>query len=230
MQPAASLAPTLRRFSALAVPLVALLLLSGAALAVVQVRHPSALLDTGYGRLLSVKLVAVVLLLLLAALNRLRLTPEIEQGSPSAPARLRRSVTTEIALGLLIVVLASGFRLTPPPRAIAAAPTEAHAHLHGPTVMADVTLAPGRAGANAVEIGIVGTDGARVDPLEVRISFADPARGLEPISLDAVRDGEVWKAGPVTLPYDGDWTVRLDVLVSDFDKATLEATVKLGGP
>jgi copper transport protein len=96
--------------------------------------------------------------------------------------------------------------------------------------MADVTLTPGRAGPNAVEIGIVSTDGAPMEPLEVQISFADPARGLEPIRLDAVREGELWTAGPATLPYNGDWTVRLDVLVSDFDKATLEAIVKLGGP
>jgi copper transport protein len=230
VRPGAALAPTLRRFSAMAVPLVGILVLTGAVLTVVQVHHPSALLDTAYGRLLTAKLIAVVLLLLLAAFNRLRLTPRIERGSPGGPARFRRSVTTEIALGLLILVLASSFRLTPPPRALAAAPTEAYVHLHGPKVMADVTLTPGRAGTNPVEIAIVSVDGAPMDPLEVRISFADPARGLEPFRLDAVRKGEVWKAGPVTLPYDGDWTVRLDVLVSDFDRATLEATVTLGGP
>jgi copper transport protein len=94
--------------------------------------------------------------------------------------------------------------------------------------MADVTLTPGRIGANEVAIGIVSAAGAPVDPPEVRISFADPARGVEPVRLDAVRDGEGWRAGPVQLPHGGDWTVTLDVLVSDFAKATLEGTVPVG--
>lgn len=225
-----ALAPTLRRFSGVAVPLVALLVLSGAVLAVVQVRHPSALTATAYGRLLLAKLAVVAALLLLAALNRYRLTPAIARGAPDAPGRLRRSVTAEILLGLVILGLASGFRLTPPPRALAATPAEVYVHLHGPTVMADVTLRPARAGPNAVEIGIVATTGAPVDPLEVRIAFSDPARGVEPIRLDAIRDGEIWTAGPVELPHGGDWTVRLDVLVDDFTQASLETTATLGVP
>ena len=222
------LAPTLRRFSALAVPLVGLLVLSGVVLAVVQVRHPSALVDTAYGRLLLAKVAAVAALLGLAALNRFRLTPEIAGGVAGAATRFRRSVTAEVVLGLLILGLASGFRLTPPPRALAAVPAEAYAHLHGPTVMADVTLTPGRAGPNAVEIAIVSATGDPVAPLEVRIGFSDPARGVEPIRLTAAREGEVWRAGPVELPFDGDWTVRLDVLVSDFAQVSLEAPLPVG--
>jgi len=220
----AGLVPTLRRFSTVAVPLVALLVLTGAALAAVQVRHPAALLETAYGRLLLAKLAAVALLFLLAAVNRFRLTPAIERGVPGAPDRFRRSAAAEIVLGLAILALASGFRLTPPPRALAA-PHEVYVHLHGPTIMADVTLKPGRAGPNTVEIGLVSGEGAPVDPLEVRVSFADPARGVEPIRLETSRVGAVWRAGSVMLPHGGDWTVRLDVLINDFAKATLEATV-----
>jgi copper transport protein len=228
-RPNRSLSPTLYRFSALAVPLVALLVASGAALAIAQVRHPSALFATAYGRLLLAKLAAVALLLLLAALNRLRFTPAIERGAPRAPTSFRRSVAAEIVLGVLVLALASGFRLTPPPRALAAAPADVYVHLHGPTVMADVTLTPGRVGANDVTIGIVSTTGASIDPLEVRIGFSDPARGVEPIRLNAVRDGEDWRAGPLQLPHGGEWTVTLDVLVSDFARATLEATAPVGG-
>jgi copper transport protein len=224
-QRGAGLAPTLRRFSTIAVPLVALLLASGVALAVVQVRHPAALVDTAYGHLLLAKLAAVGLLLLLAALNRVRLTPAIERGTAGAARRFRRSVAAEVILGVLILALASGFRLTPPPRALDAVPAEVYVHLHGPTVMADVLLTPGRAGANTVAIGVLSPDGGPLDPLEVRISCADPARGVEPLRLDAVRDDAVWRAGPVQLPHGGAWTVRLDVLVSDFAKAALEATV-----
>ncbi len=228
--PGAALVPTLRRFSALAMPLVALLLLSGALLAIVQMRTPAALVASAYGRLLLAKLVAVALLLALAAVNRLLLTPAIERGETGAARRFRRSVAAEILLGVAILCLASGFRLTPPPRALAAAASEAYVHMHGPNVMADVTLKPGRPGANRIEIALMSADGGELDPLEVRISFADPARGIEPIRLEASRDGPLWLAGPVELPVGGQWTVRLDVLVSDFIKASIEAELPMPGP
>lgn len=225
-----ALAPTLRRFSAVAAPLVALLVLTGATLAVVQVRAPAALVETAYGRLLLLKLAAVAVLLGLAALNRVRLTPAIERGETDAARRFRRSVTVEILLGVVVLCLASGFRLTPPPRAIAAAASaEAYVHLHGPTAMADVTLHPGAPGANRVAIVLTSPDGGTLAPLQVRIAFSDPARGIEPIRLDATRDGPDWAAGPVTLPVGGHWTVRLDVLVSDFAKETIEADLTLPG-
>jgi len=159
----------------------------------------------------------------------LRLTPAIDQDEPGAARRFRRSVTAEIVLGVVILGLASGFRLTPPPRAIASTVSEAYVHLHGPTVMADVTLRPGRAGANQVEIVLMSMEGGAVDPLEVRIAFSDPTRGIEPIRLDATRDGADWAAGPVTLPVGGHWTVRLDVLVSDFAKDAIEADLTVPG-
>ena len=112
-------------------------------------------------------------------------------------------------------------------RALAAASSEAYVHLHGQTVMADVTLHPGRPGANRVEIVLMSPEGGAIDPLEVRIAFSDPARGIEPIRLDAAREGPNWAAGPVTLPADGHWTVRLDVLVSDFAKDAIEADLTL---
>lgn len=216
------LLPTLRRFSALAVPLVGALVLSGAALAFVQVGRPAALVDTAYGRLLVAKLLLVALLLILAAINRFRLSPAIGRGGGAVVA-LRRSVGAEIVLGLMIVTLASGFRMMPPPRALAAGPGELHIHLHEAKTMAEVVLAPGRAGPNVVEIALQDASTAPLDPLEVNVAFADRARGVEPIRLAAVRDGPRWRAGPVQLPHGGDWTMSVEVLITDFDKETLEA-------
>jgi copper transport protein len=221
------LASTLHRFSALAVPLVALLLLSGVTIAAVQLRQPSDLLDTPYGLLLTAKLAAVAFLLLLAALNRSRLTPAIDRGTPGARNRFSHSVLAEIVLGVMVLGLASGFRLTPPPRAVAAAAaSQIHLHLHGPTVTAGVSLVKDKAGANGVEIQLQ----PEIDPLEVQVAFADPAQGVEPIRLEAVRDGGTWRAGPVFLPHGGNWLLTLDVLVSDFAKERLETNVALTQP
>src|SRR3546814_6455341 len=81
----AALVPLLRRFSTIAVPAVAILVLTGIVLAVVQAEAPQALLDTAYGRLLLAKLAGVAALLALAAVNRLRLTPAIEADGSSRP-------------------------------------------------------------------------------------------------------------------------------------------------
>ena len=67
----------LHQFSAIAVPLVGLLVLTGLALAIIQLGSFRALIETQYGIILSIKLVLVVLLLALAALNRFLLTPAL---------------------------------------------------------------------------------------------------------------------------------------------------------
>ena len=88
--------------------------------------------------------------------------------------------------------------------------------------MADVPLTPAGREPNTVEIGVMSPDGAPLDPPEVRISFADPAPGVEPLRFHAVRRRDLaGRAGPAAARWR--WTVRLDV-VSDFAKAALEAT------
>src|SRR5260370_40429749 len=67
--------PALNRFSRIAVPVVALLALSGLVLAIVELGSPGALVETTYGLVLLVKLALVAVLVTLAALNRVRLVP-----------------------------------------------------------------------------------------------------------------------------------------------------------
>ena len=67
----------LKRFSGLAMLLVALLVLSGLVLSVIQLGSVRALIETQYGIILSIKLSLVILLLGLAALNRFLFTPAV---------------------------------------------------------------------------------------------------------------------------------------------------------
>ena len=67
----------LKQFSAIAMPLVGLLVLSGLALSIIQLGSVRALIETRYGILLSIKLALVILLLGLAALNRFICTPAV---------------------------------------------------------------------------------------------------------------------------------------------------------
>jgi copper transport protein len=218
----------LRRFSSLAVPMVAILVLSGAVLTWLQAGSPGAHLASAYGAVLAAKLLLVVALLALALRNRRVLTPALATGDPTATPRLSRAIRAEIVLGLAILALASAFRLTPPPRALIETGEPLFAHIHADRAMADIRLTPGRAGPVEVSMGFQTGDFAELEPKEVEVIFAQPSAGIEPIRLDSQRGGDgLWHAGPVTLPRPGDWDVTLRLLITDFESVTLTDTLSL---
>jgi putative copper resistance protein D len=105
----------LHRFSAIGVPLVALLAVSGLVNGwfLVGPHHLDGLLTTPYGRLLLLKLALVAGMLGLAAANRWRHTPELARGM--SKAAVRRSLTLEAALGLLVLGLVAWFGMLEAP-------------------------------------------------------------------------------------------------------------------
>ena len=111
------------RFGTLAAACVGVLLATGAVNARYTLRSPMALLDTPYGHLLLLKLILFSLMLVIAAVNRARLTPGLcarddDLAARSAVARrLRRNACAEQALGLLILVLVGALGVSPPPMA-----------------------------------------------------------------------------------------------------------------
>ena len=76
---------------------------AGGGLLVLLAGNPLDALATPYGRLLAVKLAVFVLLLGLAAFNKLRLTPALLVGDAGAGVRLRRSIGLELAAVLAIL-------------------------------------------------------------------------------------------------------------------------------
>jgi copper transport protein len=220
--------PIVRRFSALAVPAVGLMVLAGVVLSVVQLETPAALWTTDYGRIFLAKMVAVIGLLGLAGLNRQRLTPRLGLKA-TGPRHLLRSIMGEIGLAVVILVLVATWRFTPPPRALLGPPAEpVKMHIHTPAVMAEITFAPGRAGPTAATLSLMSGDLGALDLKEVTVTLANPGAGIEPMERKAVRmpDGQ-WRAEGLVLPVAGRWQVRVDVLVSDFEKMTLEDTVEV---
>jgi copper transport protein len=220
--------PALRRFSRAIPWVIAALLASGITLAVVQLARLNALWTTNYGWILSIKLALVLLLFALAAANRFLLTRKVEAGNVLARRRLRRSIAAEIALVLLIFALAAGWRFTPPPRSIVEEPQAEFVHLHSGTVMADLTLDPGRAGRSRGEIMIRDGNFQPMTPKGVTLMFSQPASGIEALRREAVSVGEnLWRVDDVILPAPGRWRLRIDVLISDFEKVTLEDDIRI---
>ena len=217
----------LRRFTAVIPWFVGALIVSGGVLAVVQLTRVSALWTTNYGAILAVKLAAVAVLLALAAANRFALTPKLQAGDTSARRRLRRSITAEILLALLIFALAAGWRFTPPPRSIVPDPQSEFVHFHSDNVMADLTLTPGRAGRSVGEIMIRDGNYALMAPKAVTLVLSQPASGIEPLTREASHAGDVWRVDDVILPSPGRWRLRVEVLIDDFTKISLEDDVRV---
>ena len=89
---------------------VGALLLSGFINTWYLVGSVPALVGTDYGQLLLFKLTLFVLMVSLAAFNRLRLTPRLHRHDPEARLILRRNAILEVfaGLGVVVVVAALG--------------------------------------------------------------------------------------------------------------------------
>jgi putative copper resistance protein D len=103
-------------FGHLALSVVAALVVAGAILLWLLIGDPLTILTSAYGRLVFAKLALVALLLTLAALNKLRLTPRLTAGDVSAATALRRSILAEmLVVGLILLVTATFTTLVGPP-------------------------------------------------------------------------------------------------------------------
>ncbi|MBR0829395.1 CopD family protein [Bradyrhizobium manausense] len=213
--------PVVERFSRLAVPVVGTLALTGLALAVIQLQSFAALVETKYGFILVTKLALVLALLALAALNRFRLAPRLANG-PVAARALKRSILLECALALGIFALVAGWRFTPPPRTIVPE-TPLALHIHTDKAMFQVLVTPGKAGTDDFVLQLMTGDAAPLAAKEVTLTLSLPERGIEPMERDAELGADgYWHVRKVELPFAGRWHIRIDALVTDFEKVTLE--------
>ncbi len=225
----ADVAPILRRFSRMIVPVVAVLVAAGIVLAVVQVQTPAALVNTAYGKLLLIKLGLLVFLFTLAAVNRWKLTASAEAGATEVQRRLARSIGVEMLIVLAIFAVAAGWRFTPPPRALAiAAAQPVSVHIHALQAMADLSITPGHAGPVVASMIIMTGDFGPLDAKEVTLVLSKPDSGIEPLKRAATKPGDgSWRVDDLVIPVPGRWTVRIDILVSDFEMVKIEAPVDI---
>ncbi len=232
-------APLLRRFSRAAAAAVGVLVAAGAAIAVLQVASFRGLFTTTYGFILLVKLALVAGLLALAAANKLRLTPALARGEAGAAGALRGTITAEIAFALAILVATAALGTTRPPRALAEATRVAAAgaflpasglsiSIAGAQASAVLVFASAHAGPNRAELRLSDSAGAPLAAQEVTLTAANPAAGVEPISRQARPAGPgAWRVPELLLVPGGTWSIRLEVLVNDFEKIVLETTIEL---
>jgi putative copper resistance protein D len=103
------------RFGVIASFVVPALIIAGGYMAYTLLESFSALMGTGYGQALTLKVVLVSGLLVLAAANKLRFIPRLRQGDPIAAGQLVRSISIEwmviLAVFTVTAVLTSNLEL-----------------------------------------------------------------------------------------------------------------------
>lgn len=208
---------------------VAALVVSGLALAAIQLGPFGSHWLSPYGFLLGAKLALLVFLFGLALWNRLWLTKPALAGDLAARSYLRRSIVIEMALVVIILGLVAGWRFTPLPRAYANMPVAITAepqllHLMKGDVMAMVMLSPGSTGPSTFDIQISDATGVPIPVQDVRLTLSSPALGIEPIKRAAVDLEGAWQVKDLTIPAAGPWEVQIDIRVSRFELVGLEAS------
>lgn len=228
-------AAMLQRFSRRILPVVALLLVSGIALAAVQVRKVEALWTTDYGAVLSLKLGLLVALFAAGAVNRAFLTAPAAGGSstipvPQAARPLRVSIFLEILLVIAILVTVANWRFTPPPRALQLAARQAvAAEFMSDKAMVEVRIFPATPGPVTVTVAPMAHGTGDLTVKELSVILSNPAAGIEPIRKKAELNGDGdYVVEGLRLPVPGRWHVRAEILVSDFEMTAPEGNVTIG--
>jgi putative copper resistance protein D len=227
------------RFSILGIVSVGTLLATGIVNTYYLAGSVPALLHTDYGRLLLIKIVLFLAMVAIAAVNRLRLTPQLLQQASIATSRdalrqLRRNAATEASAGAIVIAIVAALGTMPP--AIHAAhqhPTygpvpadAAFVHIHLTEGMADVTIRPGRTGLARVTIRLWNEDFEALNARQVSVTLTAPAAASQPTTRPARqgRDG-AWQVDGIALSEPGNWTISVDVVLDQTKRLTLTAPI-----
>jgi len=208
------------RFSKLAGVGLAVVVVTGLARSIDELGGWRALLHSGFGRALGVKLTLFAGLLLLGALNRYRLVPALQvTARRRATGRLRRSVRGELWLAAGVLLAAALLSELPPGAtggAAAAAgrpavpPTalQATGNDYATSVRVTLTVSPGAAGPNSFQAAVSDYDTG--EPLPARrveltgTPMAKPDLASARLKLAKGADGSWQGKGPL-LSIGGHW-------------------------
>jgi copper transport protein len=212
-------AQLLPRFSTLALLSVGALTLTGLYASLARVGSLDALTSTFYGRTLIVKLALALVMVALGAVNLLLVTPRVKraagraEGQASLVARFRVSVTSEIALGALLLLSVGLLTSTPPARAVINVLTASGA---ADDLQLDLTITPGRVGVNTFTLSVAHSGQPLDDVREAALRFTPTRANVPPseAALTAQGNGEYTAQGAyLSLP--DDWQVQVVVRRAD---------------
>jgi copper transport protein len=223
------------RFSNMAVVSVVVLLVAGTISSYLQLRTWSALWETTYGLLVLAKILLVVPLLGLGA-------------SVLERRRFLQAAGVEIAIMVVIVAVTAVLVNAEPARTEGMVMEEdEHGQMegmegHGGTggeqtveldlvdAIASLTVSPGTPGDNTITLVFGGVGGEPPPEFqEVSVSARLPAQEIGPLEFVAEPvDGGTYVIENASLSLPGQWELRVEALIGDFDLLTETATIHIG--
>jgi len=214
-------AASVRRFSALALGMVVVLVATGSLQAVRQLGSFDALTDTTYGTILIRKLVVVAILLALAFVSR-RIVHRAEVDMP----RLGRSVMIEVLAAVAIVVFTSLLMASNPSNVAASKPFSVT--LIDGDYLASITVEPGRVGSNEMHLYLSDAVSSLTQPDSVTVEISDPTRDVAALQIPVTRSGAGhFTTSTATFPYAATWTLTVTARYNTFDEVQFTAQVKI---
>jgi hypothetical protein len=89
-------------------------------------------------------------------------------------------------------------------------------------------LRPGHPGLNNVLVRLTDSAGQPIEAQSLEVRAENAAAGIAPIGRAGERvDPGAYAVRDLPLPAPGTWTLRFDVLVSDFEKLVFEAELEV---
>lgn len=79
----------------------------------------------------------------------------------------------------------------------------------------------------SVDIAIMDLRGTPKDAQSVAVTISSPSFGIEPIKRDAIQSDNGWVVEGLTIPVAGAWQIELEVRVSRFELARLQAEIAI---
>ena len=222
-----------RSFSAVALAAVSMISVSGAVQAIIEVGSVPDLVETQFGRAVSIKIVLFGILIGLGFINRNRIIPGLvrrleRSESPGAPGnRLRSSLRIEVILVTVVLGVSAALVSYPPPDAIQSGPASGAVEIQGKRV--EYTVDPARVGSNEVHLYVFDDrTGAPVPVRSMEVSFSLPAEDIAPIEADARRAGPGHFVVPsAMLGVQGEWRAEVAIRLSEFDEPIAEFEVEV---
>jgi copper transport protein len=238
------------RFSTMAVVSVVALITAGIVSAYLQIRTWSGLWETEYGLLVLAKIVLLLPLLALGAYNNRRAVPRCRSGIASPLERRRFLRVSMVELGILASIIAVTAVLINAEPARTEMEMEAMSEAGHPAMTDDampaghepfegtlplgdmqamVTVDPAMPGENTITIMFMET---AEKPTEVSVAASLPSQEIGPLDFKAKPDPaqpRTYVIEGASLSIAGEWELRVEALLGEFDLLTETITVPIQG-
>ncbi|MFD2792148.1 CopD family protein [Promicromonospora vindobonensis] len=232
-------AVVLRRFSAWAAGLLAVLVAAGSFLAWRIAGSWDALLDSGYGALLLVKVLAALVAVALAAWNRYSLMPRLsaatrgrDRGSPATLVVRTAVAEAGVLVGILVI---TGFLVDRSPETDVVTASESAGQSAGEgarepvqldEISAQITLDPLDVGPATLTIEMTDAAGEPAEGYEApQLSLTSGDVDLGVVQVSSLGPGVY--AGDVVLPTGGEWEVQVSLRTTEFDNPVKTVTFQV---